>query len=161
MADRRVPFSSQWYAAGAPRRVVRRVGVEIDRSAQEILSRLPDRSMLTIAALLLLALGSAWMSDPSTDVPVHAPVVTEADRAPAMVPTLPPSYIEISTRSIGISVGSENGPLGSGHHPIVLPSAANAATPSVLPGAIVFAPTILSAIIRLHPGKPWRWRNPC
>lgn len=139
------PFSSRWYATPAARRATRRVGVKLRRLVLARAGKLPDATVLRVLTLVLLVIVSSWIVYPRTILPVNTPTIdamSRNDLATHAIPTTMPVNAVISTGRIGVSAGSDSGPLAASQAesvtsagPAMSPTAP--ATIEVLPGSLL------------------------
>ena len=113
MGDPDKPFSTRWYATPAAQRQARRVGARLRHLIVAQVRNLPDATTLRILALVLLVLSSAFFVYPRTILRIETQVMHRSDLTTHAIPTVRPANPVISTGSIGVSAGSQNGPLSA------------------------------------------------
>ncbi len=143
MVDPDKPFSTRWYATPAAQREARRVGAHFRHLIVAQFGNLPDPTVLRIVALVALVFSSAFFVYPRSIVSVQTEVMQRTDLTTHAVPTAKPVNAVISTGRIGISAGSQNGPLSAARAteaavvaPVLIATEAPAAPPvegSLLP----------------------------
>ena len=113
MVDPDKPFSTRWYATPAAQREARRVGAHFRHMIVALFRNLPDATTLRILALVILVLSSAFFVYPRTILRIETQVMDRSDLTTHAIPTVRPVHPVISTGSIGVSAGSQNGPLSA------------------------------------------------
>lgn len=81
--------------------------------AVDVFTHRPFLHMLPMFALLTLVIASSWFVYPRTILRSTEPVMSRADLTLAAVPTAPSVRPRISTNSIGVRAGAEQGPLAT------------------------------------------------
>lgn len=154
MDERDKPFSTQWYTGPASRRIARRVGSSARRRSIALLAKMPSAGVMRVAVLALLILASPWLVYPRTFAPVaEAPQMRTSDLAAVVVPTVSVARPVISTTTIGIRAGSDQGPLAAQSADIAIADAAQQPTAEVpVEGSLLPAHRIV--LLYGLPGNP-------
>jgi hypothetical protein len=124
------------------------VGVKVRRLVLARAGKLPDATLLRVVTLVVLVLASSWIVYPRTFLPVSAPTIdamTRNDLPTLVVPTTVPVNSAISTGRIGVSAGSDSGPLAPSN-----PDVATLAGPSIEPTAPVTVDVLPGSLLPEH-----------